>query len=423
MKNEMQPEIDEWDVGFKQQIEKIGFFKPNKSYVFDNTYVPSKILHRDNERRDIIAGLGGVGRGEKPYDLLVYGRSGTGKTMMINIAMEKLKNSLGNKFHYFMFNCRQGGSAGLSTYKILTKLLKDEYREVYGKGHGTDDLMDIFFDKLKKIEGHVVIVFDEIDSFLEKNGDGFIYDISRINEIVKDIKCSCSIVGISNVLNLKSQFDTRVVNVLRIMEINFGSYNAIQLNDILRQRAEKGLLEDVYDEEIISMVGAYGAREHGDVRRSLDIFSRSITVAEKLGLNKLTPEVMQEANDVVSATRLFDIIAQTPKSFQIVAYAAMKKNFKQKHNLITSKKSIVREPITMGELVDEYGKICKTIGVKEVGYDSIYGYVQDLCKMKVLSSQIVSKGRYGRSSYIKVTYGEKLAFQVIDRLKELLNLI
>jgi cell division control protein 6 len=90
-------------------------------------------------------------------------------------------------------------------------------------------------------------------------------------------------VGISNDLMFTDHLDPRVKSSLSEEELMFPPYNAIQIQEILRKRAEKAFMASAIAEGVIEKCAAYAAREHGDARRALELLRVAGELAEREG--------------------------------------------------------------------------------------------------------------------------------------------
>ena len=87
--------------------------------------------------------------------------------------------------------------------------------------------------------GVFVIVLDEIDHLVRKAGDDLLYNLTNMNSSLKSAR-AC-VIGISNDLKFTDFLDPRVRSRLGQLDVLFRPYDAEQLQDILRQRAQEGL--------------------------------------------------------------------------------------------------------------------------------------------------------------------------------------
>src|SRR3989344_1028830 len=94
--------------------------------VLQTNYVPKEILYRDNEIKQIASILAPVLRGEKPSNLFLYGKTGTGKTLSIHYVkdelLKRLKKEVDFKLRIEYLNCKLKKVAD-TEYRILAELI------------------------------------------------------------------------------------------------------------------------------------------------------------------------------------------------------------------------------------------------------------------------------------------------------------
>src|SRR3989344_1238351 len=260
---------DKIDQIFNSFTEKT-FFK-NKS-ILQSNYTPETIPHR-NEQVELIASILAPSlRGERVSNLFLYGKTGTGKTLSVQHVGNKLQEKLKEmgkdhlKFIYINFKLKKVAD---TEYRILAELIKELGGSVPSTGLPTDEVYSRFIEIIDKKEQNIIIVLDEIDQAVKKISDNFIYNFTRLNSSLK--KAQINLVGISNNLTFLDELDPRVKSSLGEEEIVFPPYNALQLQDILKERANNAFVEGILDEGVIAKCAAYAAREHGDARRALDL--------------------------------------------------------------------------------------------------------------------------------------------------------
>ena len=93
-------------------------------------YVPHELPHRENEIRNVTKIIAPVLRNEKPSNLFIYGKTGTGKTVAVRYVMRKFmefiqdpeKNSVGVIGKVVYMNCKVYNSK----YQVLIRILEDD---------------------------------------------------------------------------------------------------------------------------------------------------------------------------------------------------------------------------------------------------------------------------------------------------------
>jgi len=239
-------------VFFEEFLSKESIFKNKK--ILQASYTPENIPHREEQIKEIAAILAPSLRGEKPSNLFIYGKTGTGKTLTIFHVVKTLekiakKKKIGLKIFYL--NCKLKRVAD-TEYRLIAALARDFGQDVPITGLPTDEIYRLFIEKLDEKEMNFILVLDEIDQLIKKAGDEILYNLTRLNSELKNTQIT--IVGISNDLQFANYLDPRVKSSLTEEDINFPSYNALQLQDILTERANSAFKKKVVDEGVISFI-------------------------------------------------------------------------------------------------------------------------------------------------------------------------
>jgi cell division control protein 6 len=241
-------------------------------------YVPDVLPHREGEIKKLAEILVVSAKGEKPSNVLLYGLTGTGKTVVSKYVVKKLvekASSIGSNLGYAYVNTRK-----LDTpYKVLASIASSLGLRIPYTGLAISEVYRKYINALENWSGLHIVILDELDYFVKRNGDDLLYKLLRINEDLS--KSRVSIIGITNNLYFVENLDPRVRSSLGEEEIFFPPYNAEQLYTILKQRAEKAFHPGVIDDSVISYCAALAARENGDARRALDLLRVAGEVAER----------------------------------------------------------------------------------------------------------------------------------------------
>jgi cell division control protein 6 len=152
-------------------------------------YVPDRLPFRDEESKTIAHTLSIVLKGSRPSNLLLFGKPGTGKTAVVKNVLHRLSvkgEELGLELTVPFVNAKNANTA----YKVLHEIAEnmginkgEKKLQVHftglSMGEATDRILE-FIQRRKKL--FVILVIDEIDSLVEKNGDDILYNFTRANE-------------------------------------------------------------------------------------------------------------------------------------------------------------------------------------------------------------------------------------------------
>jgi len=349
-------------------------------------YVPDVLPHREGEIKKLAEILVVSAKGEKPSNVLLYGLTGTGKTVVSKYVVKKLvekASSIGSNLGYAYVNTRK-----LDTpYKVLASIASSLGLRIPYTGLAISEVYRKYINALENWSGLHIVILDELDYFVKRNGDDLLYKLLRINEDLS--KSRVSIIGITNNLYFVENLDPRVRSSLGEEEIFFPPYNAEQLYTILKQRAEKAFHPGVIDDSVISYCAALAARENGDARRALDLLRVAGEVAERENALVISIEHVKKALAEVEEGRVNQVIATLPLQQKLVLKVAV--------NLATR-----RGFTTTGEVYSVYLEEARRRGLEPLSQRSVSQVLSQLDMMGILIAEVRSMGRHGLTKVIKV---------------------
>jgi len=375
------------------------------------SYTPETILHREEEIKQIAGVLAPALRMEKPSNLFIYGVTGTGKTLSVkyvtNQLLKKSKETSAN-LKVIYINCKLKKVAD-TEYRILAELLSILGKEVPATGLPTDSLYKAFVEKVSEEDQLLIIVLDEIDQAVDKIGDSLLYNFTRLDSSLD--KGQITILGISNKLTFVDSLDPRVKSSLSEEEILFHPYNAIQLKDILYQRANEAFKKNIITEGVLEKCAAYAASEHGDARRALDLLRVAGEIVEREGNQKVEVGQIDSAEAKMEKDRILDIVKSQPKQFQLTLLS-----------IVENSKRFNSKCFYTGDVFELYEKYCKATRSKQITPRRISDIISEFDMLGIITTTVISKGRGGKTREIRLVINKSLIPRVEGLLHENLNL-
>jgi len=396
-----------------KEIEKI-FDSFTKETIFKNklilqsNYTPENIPHREKQIKQIASIIAPSLRLEKPSNLFIYGKTGTGKTLTVHYVINQLlkrarEQNIDLKIPYI--NCKLKKVAD-TEYRILAELIKKMGSQVPATGLPTDQVYQKFLEMVDSKKQLILIVLDEIDQAVRRIGDNFLYNFTRLNSELT--RAQIAIIGISNDLMFLDTVDPRVRSSLSEEELVFSPYDALQLQDILKQRTKEAFKKGVIVNEVIAKCAAYAAREHGDARRALDLIRIAGELVEREGKEKITFEYIDQANKKIESDKLFDIVETYPKQFKLALFSIIK--------LLNDKRQ--GDKIFTGDIYNLYRELCAKTRTEQLTQRRLGDMIAEFDMAGIINARVVSKGRYGRTREIRTDIPTGMIEKIRTGLRE-----
>ena len=339
-----------------------------------------------------------------------YSKQLLGKTVVSKYVTSQILSVANEKklpIQIIYLNCKLKRVAD-TEYRIIVQLAKEFGLDIPATGLPTDEVYKIFLKHIDSENNLIILVLDEIDQLVKKAGDEILYNLTRINFELKNVELS--IIGISNDLLFMDGVDPRVKSSLSEEELVFSPYNALQIQDILRERAKEAFGEGIVREGVIEKCAAYAAREHGDARRALELLRVSAEIAERKNKSFICVENIDEAEEKIERDRVLDVVNTQPKQFQLTLLA------------IFDVCNLAESPVFTGDIYEIYKSFCGKVGLKPLTQRRVSDIIAELDMLGIINARVISKGRYGRTREIKLGIPSSTIPNIRTTLKESLNL-
>ena len=239
-------------------------------------FVPEEMLHRDGQKQEVANSLKPAIAGRTPGNLFLYGPTGTGKTSMIKWIFQELEKNTQKAKCVYVNVWRKD-----TTHAILTEILR-QLNIFTTLKQSRNEMLDLLNKNIKNNGYKLVICLDEIDQLRDEE---LLYTFSRDGH---------SLVLISNDKYALMDLDDRIKSSLTLNSIEFPKYSPKDIENIIAQRSEYGLIQNAIVDEHLRII-AHQSR--GDARVAIDLLRKSVLNAESDNCSKIDIKHVKKAID------------------------------------------------------------------------------------------------------------------------------
>jgi len=356
---------------------------------------------RDAEIKELSAHFAPVLRGDHPVHLAIWGKTGTGKTLtlsyFLNLLLEMCRSKkIPVRYEHLDLSTRRPCFRALNDLACLLNASKR-----YKKGISLEELMLRIESALAEYRGYLILFVDEVDN-VRRDRDTFLTFLVR--RLPQKIPAKVILVFASNRLDWPDHLDPRVKSFLKVNELIFKPYDALDLQRILQIRVEKALYPKAAEPGVIEKVAALASHDHGDARQAVALLARSAFLAERAG-SSITLDLVDKAAYQIEHDKYVTMIRCAPIQLQ-TAMASVIQAFQQQK----------AQAIATGDAYEAYKTLCGRTGLRPLTGRAFGDLLTELDMYSFLRSRVLSRGRYGRTREITLDLPEEVLGKIHEAI-------
>ena len=331
-----------------------------------------------------------------PPSALIYGPTGSGKTVSLMHVLStfgKVAERHGIEFHYRYIDLTSPKTYFGALNEVAIAL--DSSNRKYRKGIPIEHMQASIAKAIAGYDGFLTLLIDEVDN-IRPNPDFFLTYLAKT--LPRKVSCRLILVLLTNRLDWEKTLDPRILSFLKKTDIIFEPYDALDLVEILKLRAEKALRKDKVDDAALRKIAAYASRETGDARKAVELLAKAVKVAEETRgfLGEKEVDIAESRHEVDKSLELIDALPIHQRFALQACYSTIRKGLTK---------------VSSGRAYEAYRWICQNEACGPLTQRRFCDIISFLDLYGLINARVVSLGRYGKTREIM----SSLPLQVINK--------
>ncbi len=349
----------------------------------------TRIVGRDTEIESVAAELRPIVQSEPPNNVMIYGKTGTGKSLVTRHVTERARQAAaaqGLTVGTVYVDCAQHDTH-TRVARTITRTLNDEATtglSIPRTGIGSGEYYDYLWEILDVSFDSVLVILDEVDRL---ETDDVLMQLSRARESGK-ADCHLGIVAISNKIEYRDSLNERVKSSLREEEFVFQPYDANQLREIMEHRRD-AFVDDVLTDDVIPLTAAFAAQEHGDARKAIEILRHAGELAERQGDGRITDDHVRDAQEWAEVDRFEELLRGSTTQVKFILYS-----------LAVLTRENREGEFSTSRIYKQYATVCDDLNANVLSEHRVYELLKEQAFLGVVESTRTGGGR-GQGSYLE----------------------
>jgi cell division control protein 6 len=370
----------------------VSVFKDESKLSLD--YVPPRLPHRDQELKSLASHFRSVieNPGNVAPKVIITGNIGTGKTVLSKRFGEDFQKYAKKKnlnLKYIYANCRESGSF----FNVIKNIIIQNYEPTLPqRGYSSKELLNNFMRILDKKNSYALLVLDELEALVKKEGSDPIFSLTRIHETrPPNAPQRISIIFIFREPERERIFkllDKSTLSTLGHSIINLEKYTSKQLEEILDYRIQEAFKENAVPMETIKLIADLSA-PFGDARFAIELCWIAGKIADSQYEPKVLPEHVRKAQmRAHPSLRIEDLrFLSLHEKLLLLAISRQLRGCEDAY-------------ASIGDVEETYRVVSEEFNEKPRAHTQIWKYIQSLSATGLISTKVSGKGYRGKTTLI-----------------------